>query len=175
MSYEKVKSIKIKDGKVFINCASNNCRPLDYKTEEYPYFTQILQEKGLEELDLSLLEIYEGGSFQDGNNKYTRALKVLYYVYGEEYKPFSWRNNGEEYERANELRKTQAFKDLLLKALKTKLPKEKFIIKKSENVFVKKITSRFIFYGNESQAKEFDFKQEAEPTAKHINGEVILK
>ena len=93
MSYEKVRSIKITEDKVFVNCACNNVRPLTYSTEEYPYFSKILQEKGREAVEIALLKTYEGGSFQQGTNKFSKALKVLRYVFGEEYKKFNWRNH----------------------------------------------------------------------------------
>ena len=173
MSYEIVKTIQIKDNKVFINSKSNN-DTAPYTKQEFSYFTKILQEKGEQELNIELLKEFERGNLQSSlNNKFTRALKVLYYLLQEEYKPFSWRNNGEEYERAKELRKTQAFTDLLLKALNTKIPKEKFIIYNLNNgYYVRKETTRHIFYGRLEQAKKYDFKAQAEPIAKHINGEV---
>jgi len=176
MSYEKVKSISIEENKVFINSHSNN-DTAPYSNVEYPYFSKILQEKGLRELDISLLKEYESGNLQGGINKYTKALEVLYYVLKEEYKPFSWRNEGEKYEKAKVLRETQAFKDLLFKALNTKLPKERFIVFNSVNgYYVKKETSRHIFYtNNKDEAKIYKFKEQAQRTAEHIRGEVVLK
>lgn len=166
MSYEKVRSISIKDNKVFINCASNNCRPLDYRNEEYPYFTKILQEKGKQELDISLLKSYEEGNLQEGKNKYTQALKVLYYFYFEEYKKFSWRNNGEDYERAKLLRETQDFKDLLIKCLNYKFSKQKYLLTKNSygtKFYALKTTTRHLFYTeNKEKAKLFDFEREAQ-------------
>ncbi|HEY0087414.1 MAG TPA: hypothetical protein VGB37_01145, partial [Candidatus Lokiarchaeia archaeon] len=148
MSYEKVKSIKIDEaqGKVFINCASNNVRPLSYSREEYPYFSKILQEQGKEAVELALLKSYEEGNLQEGNNKFTRALKVLIYVFGEEYKKFNWRNHNskwgsEEAKKEKELRESQEFKELLLKALNYKISKEKYIIFKhyiGEKIFGKR-------------------------------------
>ena len=174
MSYEIVKSITIneQEGKVFIKYASNNCFPHTYTKEEYPYFSKILQEKGLQETEIAILKEFESGNLQSSLNlKYTRALKVLNYLFSEEYKRVL---------ECEDRRKGEEFKELLLKALNTPLPKEKFIIKKlygieKREVYVKKETSRHIFYGELSQAKTYDFKQQAEPTAQHINGIVITK
>jgi len=181
MSYEIVKSITIneQEGKVFIKCASNNCFPHTYTKEEYPYFSKILQEKGLQETEIAILKEFESGNLQSSLNlKYTRALKVLNYLFSEEYKKFNWRVL--ECEDRRKVEDSEEFKELLLKALNTPLPKEKFIIKKlygieKREVYVKKETSRHIFYGELSQAKTYDFKQQAEPTAQHINGIVITK
>jgi hypothetical protein len=181
MSYEKIKTILIKDNKVFINGASNNIRPLDYHLWECNTLTNILQEQGKEVLDIEILKAYESGEFQGGNNKYTKALKVLYYLFNEEYKRFSWRNNGQEYEQAKELRKTQEFNDLLNKALNTKFPKEKYLITKEENnekVYALKRTSRHLFWTYEKKkAKKFDFQKEAEEIINHFpystNWEII--
>lgn len=180
MSHEIVKSITIKDNKVFINSASNNCRPLSYSNEEYPYFTKILNEKGEQELHIALLKSFEEGDLQSSlNNKYTRALKVLHYVFKEEYNKFDWRLNNykydsEEYKAYNQRRESQEFKDLLLRALNTQLPKEKFIIyNTNKNCYVRKETSRNIFYCYElAEAKKYNFKEQAERTAKHIQGEI---
>jgi hypothetical protein len=173
MSYEIVKSIKIdeKQQKVFINCASNNVRPLYYSNEEYPYFSKILQTKGKEECEIEILKSFESGNLQTSLNlKYARALKVLYYLYGEEYKKFSWRLNSSEQRKAVE--DSQDFKDLLFKALNTPLPREKFIIKKmsyNDEVFAHKETSRHLFYTcDKTNAKRYDFKAEAENTAKRF-------
>ena len=192
MSYGKVKSITIDtaQGKVFVNCASNNCRPLTYTNEEYPYFSKVLKEQGETETEISLLKEFESGNLQSSlNNKYTKALKVLYYVLSEEYKPFNWRTNNfksgsDEDKSHHQGRESQAFKDLLFKALNTKLPKEKFIIEKKGYGglnYVYKTTSRHIFYCSEkAQAKVYDFKAQAEQVLKmceelKLNGEVILK
>ena len=177
MSYEIVKAIKIKDGVVFVNCASNNVYPKTYDEFKSESLTKILTEQGEQALNIELLKEYENGNFQGhGNkNKFTRALEVLYYVYGEEYKPFNWRDNNFNYGTAEnkayeDRRNSEAFKMLLLKALNTKLPKEKFIVMKKSNYngvsYVKKETSRHIFYTNDKeQAKVFNFKQQAEQIA----------
>ena len=167
MSYERVKGIKIENNQVFINSHSNN------DTAESHYWkceslTKTLQEKGELELDIEILKAYEEGEFQSSiKNKYTRALKVLYYVLKDEYRAFSWRNNGEDYNKAQELRKSEDFKKLLMKAFLTKLPKEKFIIHNlNNNGYVKKETSRHIFYCSEKEtAKVYDFREQAERTA----------
>jgi len=138
MSYEIIKSIKIKDDKVYLNSTCSNTFSINpYTGREYREFreiecstlTDILKNKGREALDLEILKEYENGNMQRGTNKYTRALKVLHNM--PEYADFSWRNRGEAYEKANELRKTTAFDELLSKALNKRLPKDKYIIKKT--------------------------------------------
>lgn len=162
MSYEIVKSIKIDEAnrKVFINCACNNVRPLDYSNEEYPYFSKILQEKGKQAVEIELLRCFESGTLQSHlNNKYTRALKVLFYLFADEYKKFNWRINNYNDDERN----SDEFKALLLKALNTNLPKQKYIVfNKINNGYVRKITSRYVFYcSQKDEAKVFDFMNEA--------------
>ena len=130
MSYTIVRSIKIdnKNGKVFITSASSNVSPKYYTKEVSPYLSKILQEKGREATELAIFLEYENGNLQRGTNKYTKALTVLYYIYGDEYNKFDWRN--EDYDRAKELRNSPEFYELLKKALKTPLPKQKYIIYK---------------------------------------------
>jgi hypothetical protein len=165
MSYEKVKAVTIKDNKVFVNGASNNVRPLNYQVWECLPLTKTLQERGKDELDLEILKAYEGGEFQGGNNKYTKALKVLTYLFAEEYKKFDWRNGGEEYEQAKINRETEEFNILLKKALNTKIPKEKFIITKDiheEKVFGKRCLTCMKWTRYKEKATKYDFEKEAE-------------
>jgi len=182
MSYEIIKSIKIKDNKVFIKSSSNNVFPKDWSEEECKSLSKILQQEGKQELDIEILKEFENGNFQSSQNlKYTRALKILKFFYGEEYKKFDWRtpsmNSDFEFKENRRLRESQAFKDLLLKALSTKLPKQKFIIKAKRsytNAYVFKTTKRHIqFCEDISRAKKFDFRQQAESIAQHIQGEVL--
>lgn len=168
MSYEKVKSIKIdeKEGKVFINCASNNCRPITYSREEYPYFSKILQEEGREAVEIQLLKDYESGNLQEGKNKYTKALKVLRYVFGEEYRKFNWRNgSGVEYEKICDLRKTGNFTLLLKKCLDYKFPKQKYVITKkhsdSTTIYGKKRKWAMGWTRFKAESTKFDFEKEA--------------
>lgn len=164
MSYEKVKSVKIIDNKVFINSKSNN-DTAPYTEQEFPYFSKILQEKGLTAVEIEILKNFEEGNLQSSlNNKYTRALKILWYVLVEEYKNFNWRNNNfeygsKEYNDFNNKRESQEFKDLLLKAFNTKMPKERFIVYcKNNNAYIYKVTSRHIFYTSlKEKAKKFEF------------------
>jgi len=170
MSYEKVKAIKIKENKVFINCASNNVRPLHYTLEEYPSFSKILQEQGLNAVEIALLKNYEEGNLQGGKNKFTRALKVLYNLLTEEYKNFDWRENhfkygSEEDKQHRLLRESEEFKALLLKALNTKLPKEKYVLTKEydgKKVYLKSCIRSASWTYDRERAKVFDFKGECE-------------
>ena len=172
MSYAIVRSIKVREGKVFLNCASNNVRPLHFSEDECPSLTKILQENGGDALELEIFRNFESGNFQRGVAKYLRALKVLHNM--PEYQAFNWRNNGKEYEEANKKRETEAFNDLLRKALRTQLPREKFIITKDycgNKVFLSKITRRFAKWRPEGiKAKIFRYKNEAETIKKWFNG-----
>ncbi len=181
MSYEIIKGIKIKDNKVFINCACNNVIPHSYTKREVSYFTKILNEQGKEAVEIELLKAYEKGNFQKGTeNKYTRALEILKFLYKEEYALFDWRIDNtpygsEEYKSHKLLRESNAFKDLLLKALNTKMPTEKYIIfNPSNNSYVKKETTRHIFYGALNDAKIYNFKAQTEKTVNWIKGEIKL-
>lgn len=169
MSYEIVKSIKIDEtqGKVFINCASNNVYPRIYDISESKYFANILKEKGLKECEIYILKEYEEGNFQAGaQNKYTRALKILYNVFSEEYKSFNWRVWGltdEQQKSLNNLRNSQQFKALLLKALNTKIPKTKYIIYRLNSNGIKdyviKTTKRKIYFTySKKNAKVYTYK-----------------
>jgi len=170
MSYEKVKTIKIKDNKVYINCASNNVRPLSYTTEEYPYFSKILKEKGLRAVEIELLKSYEGGTLQEGINKFSKSLLVLRYVYAEEYKKFNWREDNsahgtKEHKNFMDLRESKKFEDLLNKCLNYKIPKEKFIITKNHNeekVYAKVCLSCIKWSRFKDKISKFDFEKQAE-------------
>lgn len=172
MSYSKVRSIKIdeKAGKVFLTSACNNVRPLTYSRYECTSLSKILAEKGRGAVELAILKDYEEGNLQEGTNKFTKAIKVLYFVFGEEYKRFSWRANNakcdsEEDKEHKILRESQEFMDFLKKCLDYKFPKEKFVITKDidgEKVFGKKkkwsmAWTRFI-----QDATKYDFKEEAQ-------------
>ena len=170
MSYEIVKSIKIKGDEVLINCACNNVRPLWYSNTNFPYFSKILKEKGLIECETEILKAYTEGTFQSSiKNKYTKAMNILNYVYSDEWNYFKWDNlSSEEYRKRQE---SPEFKALLLKALNTSYPKQKYVIKK-DGYFVRKVSSRHIFYG--ITPKVFDFKELAVDVAKQVNGEVSV-
>ncbi len=171
MSYEKVKSIKIDKAlnKVFINCASNNVRPLTYSNEEYTYFSDILKNQGITAVKIALLKSYEEGTLQEGNNIYTKALKVLRYVFKEEYKTFNWRNNNfpndsDENKAYNERRNSQEFKDLLKKALDYKYPKDVFLITKDyfgDEIYAKVCPTCIKWSRFKDKATKFNFEEEA--------------
>jgi len=159
MSYEIIRSIKIKDNKVFVKADSNNVYPRDFTEREASSLTAMLQ-KGREALDVYIMEAYEQGSFQKGNNKYTRALKVLRYL--PEYKRFDWRNNWKESQKT---RGSEEYKELLKKALKTRLPKDKFTVAKDycgTKVYLLKLTTKQAKWTIEkSRAKIFRYEVEA--------------
>jgi len=180
MSYEIIKSIKIKDDKVYLNSTCSNTFSINpYTGREYREFreiecstlTDILKNKGREALDLEILKEYENGNMQRGTNKYTRALKVLHNM--PEYADFSWRNRGEAYEKANELRKTTAFDELLSKALNKRLPKDKYIIKKDyfgKEIYGKKRRNSIHWDREKTKATVFRYLNEAERYIKRFEG-----
>lgn len=125
MSHEIIKSITVRDGKVFLCSASNNVAPRHFKEWHCESLTDVLNESGREGLDLEILRCYVEGGFQRGSNRYTRALKVL--EHAPEYKQFHW-SNFPKWEEYQHVRDSQEFVDLLKWALKTQLPKQKFVI-----------------------------------------------
>ena len=168
MSYEIVKSIKIKDNEVFITGASNNVYPRTPSEWESGSLSKILRERGRDELDMELLEAYESGNFQGGSNKYTRALKVLTHM--PEYKNFDWRGNWKESHENRKTRKDE-LQELMRKALNTRLPKEKFIVTKmadGKKVFLshREKASFCKWYYDIAKAKIFDYREDAEDTKK---------
>lgn len=136
MSYEIIKSIKVKNNKVFVTGASNNVRPQTFTEWECYPLSKVLQDKGKEALDVEILKAYEEGNFQRGNNRYTRALEVLRHmpIY---HKKYDW---GEDNKKNRE---SFEFEKLLKKALHTYLPKDKFVITKEmyngQKVYGKKV------------------------------------
>jgi hypothetical protein len=128
MSYEIIRSIKIRDGRVFIKGASNNVYPRDYEEWHCESLTKILQEEGQEKLDITILRECESGNFQGSIGKYARPLAILRHL--PEYADFDWRQNGPGYERAEINRKTPAFDELLKRVLSMKIPRDKYIVKK---------------------------------------------
>jgi hypothetical protein len=171
MSYGKVKSIKIdeKQGKVFFNTASNNVRPLTYSVwGESKIYNDLLKEKGKGAVEIEILKEYESGNLQEGKNKYTKALKVLRYVFNEEYKKFNWRNRpwGDEKKskELEDLRKSEEWNNLLKKALDYKFDKKKFVITKDnfgEKIFGKSCLTCIKWSKFKEKATKFDFEEEA--------------
>ena len=79
MSYEIVKSIVIKQDKVYSRIESNNVYPKSFISEENPGLTKILIEDGKAEL---LVKLVEGGldgylRFQKNGNKLVKELEVI--------------------------------------------------------------------------------------------------
>lgn len=165
MSYEIVKKLKMKDGKVYMKYASNNVRPLYWYEGEISSLTKILQEKGQKALDIEILQEYEGGMFQAGTpNKYSKAIKRLRRML--EYKVFDWRNTGEAYKIACEKRETPEFNELLYKAFTAKEKITPYIVSKIHNTkmaYIKRVGKwRITFTYYKEKAKKFNYKDEAE-------------
>jgi len=172
MSYMIIKSVKVEDDKVFVKSASNNVFPKTYCQEECKSLSKILQEKGRQELDIEVMREYEQGNFQAGNkNRYTRALEVLRHM--PEYKKFDWKCNWEESQKNKENEKE--YKALLVRALNTMLPKEKYLISKEVDgkmaYFYKRANARFCrWYYEKERAKLFNFREDAEEVKKWFTG-----
>jgi hypothetical protein len=165
MSYEIIRSIKIKNGEVWINYTSNNVYPHDYSDFHCESLTKILKEQGQDALDIEILKQYEGGMFQRGNNKYTRALAVLRHF--PEYQEFDWRRSSYKEDCPIQLkRKSKEFDELLLRAMKTFKPKDRYIVSKDyfgRKVYIYKITKRFAKWTDDQQkAKCFNWFNDAE-------------
>jgi len=165
MSYEIIRKIRIDQNKVLITCASNNVYPRTFEECESFSLSKILQEKGHDALELEIFKAYESGCFQQGSSKYMRALEVLRHL--PEYKSFDWHlpGLGKDYDICQKNRETPAFDNLLKKALKTRLPKEKFIVFKKydgENIYLWKITKRCASWIRErARAKIFKYEEDA--------------
>ena len=172
MSYEKVRSLQIDvvNKKVFITSACNNVRPLTYDKWESPSLSKILVEQGKEAVDVEILKSFEEGNFQGGTNKFTKALKVLRYVYADEYAKFNWRTNNapygsKEHKDHRDSRESQEFKDLLRKALDYKTPKPTYVITKNhygELVYGKVCPTCIRWTRFTNKATKFSFYKEAE-------------
>lgn len=179
MSYAIIKSIKIKDGKVFLNHSDNNVYPYTFHEWHCEGLTKILVEQGETALDLEILHEYESGNFQRGANKWERAFKILLHM--PEYTAFNWRSNflGTEDKRRED--KT-ALNALLLKALNSKKPKDKYVIKKrhyqnggtpdDNYIYMSKLTRRSAFWDRLiGKAKHWNWQADAE-RVKSIFGEI---
>ena len=169
MSYAIIKSIKIKEGKVFVKYSDNNVYPHIYSDVELPFYTAILQKEGEKELTISIIGHYLEGTNQPGvPNKYSRAAKRLMRM--PEYDPFDWRKGGlgkdfterVKYKREHE----QELKELIWKAYNTKDEKSPCIITKlyynGEKLYARKVTMRSMCWTKErSEAKIWSNEQDA--------------
>ena len=165
MSYEIVRTIRVKEDGVFLCSAANNVYPRDWQEWKCKSLSKMLMEQGRRAVDVEILKEYESGNLQGGKNKYTRALEVLKHF--PEYGDFDWR--GEPYDLVCERRKSPAFIALLEKALRTSLPRDKFIVFKiygSDTVYLRwaKRTARWTY--EKTKAKVFRYKGDAEAVKK---------
>lgn len=167
MSYDIIKGIKIENGRVFAKAASNNVYPRTFEWDESTSLSRILKEEGELALELEIFRQFENGNFQGYSGKYVRALQVLRHF--PEYKDFDWRIDAGE-----DKRKSPEFAALLERALKTRLPKDKFIVAKDnygQVVYLCKITRRYARWtGRAEDAKVFRFQNEAEFIKKCFTG-----
>ena len=80
MSFEIVKGISIKKGKVFTRMCSNNVYPYEFKSEENKYLTQVLTENGLISLYKLLVEGGLEGNLHFRRSSGSRIVKHLDYA-----------------------------------------------------------------------------------------------
>ena len=172
MSYDIVRSIKVDDEKksVTITAAANNVTPRYYTAHEASYFAEIWKEKGKEAVEIELVKAFESGNFQGGASKYQKAATRLRRM--KAYQEFNWRCGGlgDEYTKVSDNRRERVdeFDALVLKALKTKEPKTKFVIKADkpfygEMYFYARANARTCRWWNEiKKAKVFTTHEEAE-------------
>lgn len=161
MGYTIIKNIKIdeKEGRVIINATCNDEYPRYYKEEEMTGLSDMLKKEGKDAVDVCILSLYEQYEWQRGSSKYMRALKILKHM--EEYKKLSGEN---KYRGEN-----KEYKKILLKALKSRLPKDKYTVSKKiteeTTEYVYKKTSRHILGTyTKTKAKIFKYRDEAEKT-----------
>lgn len=172
MSHEIVKKIEINkdEKKVYITGCSNNVRPRTPRRWECTYYKELAQAEKWDEIELDILDAYISGNFQGTKNKYTRALQVLTKM--PEYKKFDWRTNWDE-SRKNQETKKEEYQALLKLALRTRLPKEKYIIVKqlvSGVVYFRHRKNSYYchWYREEARATKFNYREDAENTIKHF-------
>ena len=142
MSYEIVKSIKIKDDKVFLRSDSNNVYPKHFHVWECTSLSIILKEQGKKELDKEILYQYWSGIFQKTGNNYDKSVRML-----TNWHKYNW--NYSSYDDPQEV------KDIKNNEIKSHLynnyleylnrPKGKFFVVIDEH-FLRKKTQRYIFY-----------------------------
>lgn len=164
MSYTIVKSIKIKEGRVYLRGYSNNVFPHITEEWEVKELSQLLREKGTEAVNLELLKELEKGNITlPRNHKLSKALRILKYKFTEEYYPFNWQNNWEA-SIINRKERKEEFNKLLLKALRTPIPKERYVI--ATNYIGKKYYGRMLSnrlrWVSFDKATLFMFEEEAQ-------------
>lgn len=74
----------------------NNLIPLNFERWENKGLSKILKEKGKRAVEIEILKLYINGELQQGNNKYNKLLKVIEFVFKEDFFKFDWRNNWEQ-------------------------------------------------------------------------------
>lgn len=175
MSYEIVKQIKVKDGKVYLKSCSNNVWPKDWNNRhawECSSLTEVLQKQGKEALEVEILGEFESGNFQGPIIKYNKAKSILLRM--PEYAEYNWRNGLDNREK----RDSQGFRDLLKKALNSKLPTYKYIITKpyydGAIVYLSKITRRTAQWSrNKEESKVYAYQDQCDNIKKCFTGSNI--
>lgn len=171
MSYDIVRSVKIKDGIVTLKSASNNVWPrdahewqMDYRNEHNPFTGQLAAE-------VEVFAGYEQGNFQGGSNKFTKQLEVLRHL--PEYAAFDWRGNWEGTRDTRENK--QAYYQLLATALKTPAPQPRFAITKlaygsNQTAYFKQRKGAGFcrWYLTAKDASLFRYAEDAANTIKHF-------
>lgn len=172
MSYEIVRSIKVRDGKVYLKSSANNVSPRTFREWECTSLSAYLANHGQDALEAEILEQFESGVFQGPIARYNNALAILRKM--PEYAQYNWHNGwGKESEQITENRKSPAFRELVKKALNSKLPKNKFIISKPyyeyKPVYLWKITRKAAKWTHDKEkAKVFRYEEDAKAMPKYF-------
>lgn len=177
MSYEIVKAIKIKDGKVFLNSTANNDTE-PFKVWECSSLSEILQSEGMQKLEVTIMKEYEGGMFKSYSGKYFEALKRLRGM--DDYKKFDWRlSNYKDNCPIKAARESEAFFEILSKALNSKNPTQKYILVSesygSKYYFKKSTSRRYIWTPYEREAKKFVHKNDIDCIVNNTDRKVIAQ
>ena len=183
MEYLIIKKIKYdKKKKKFITtwadsnvfCPSGkNCLIENDDSDEY--LNTLAREKGIEEAEMQILLYYLDGAYQGGNNKYTRALKILQHTpKAQQCLTFEQRGKGKEDQR---LQDPEA-RHWLKWALHAELPKPRFVIAKPyiESTVYGKFTGKTMYWKpNIEDATKFRWREDAEKVIKLFDRKMVKR
>lgn len=182
MSYDIVRSIKVDDEKqrVIITAAANNVTPRTYHPHDSQHFANLWAEKGKEAVEIELVKAFESGNFQGGSSKYKEAAERLRKM--PEYQNFDWRRGGlgDEFVKISDHRREAVaeFDALVLRALKAKKPKTKFVLRKEVPFYglmyfnARSNARRSKWFKDQERAKVYAYREDAENERKcWIGGE----
>jgi len=165
MSYSKVKSLKIKENKVFIRHASSNVFPKQYFIQECQYLSNILKTKGKTETIKEILHLYWSGEFQDTHNAFEKSVRTAYSV------KFNW--DYIKYDDSKEVRaqKIEEIKEFLYQNYRQFLKRKKkrtIAVFRERGTYLCKVSRSSIFtHPKISNAKIFSSLLDAKYYCRH--------